>query len=109
MKTEAGYELQPYEVSGQELRIHWNVEQKTREMDDEIIVYWQADEALCNTADDRSILIQKIIGSVYTVADEIATINNKDIKPDQYAKYQTFRTKAKELADSWLNIRKLGA
>jgi hypothetical protein len=103
MKTEAGYELQTYEVSGQELRIHWNVEQKTRETDEETITYWQANEALCRKSDDRSTLISKIIGSVYSIADEIATINNKDTKPEQYAEYQAFRAQAKALADGWLN------
>ena len=108
MKTEAGYELQPYEVSGQELRIRWGVEQKTREMDEETIIYWQANEALCSRSDNRSTLISKIIGSVYSMADEIATINNKDSKPEQYAEYQKFRTQAKVLADGWLNTNKLG-
>lgn len=104
MKTEAGYEFQTYEASGQELRIHWNIEQKTKkEMGDELFVYWEANEALCNTKDDRAALIQKIIGSVYSVADEIATINNKDRKPEEYAVYQEFREQAKALADGWLN------
>jgi hypothetical protein len=104
MKTQAGYEFQTYEPSGHELRIHWNIEQKTKEvMDGEIITYWEANEALCNVYDNRSQLIEKIIGSVYSPAAEIATINNKDSKPDEYAEYQAFRIKAKELADGWLN------
>jgi hypothetical protein len=104
MKTEAGYELQTYEVSGQELRIHWNIEQKTKEDDEgNTTIYWQANEALCNKLDDRSTLIQKIIGSVYSMADEIATINNKDSKPNEYAEYQAFRAQAKALADGWLS------
>jgi hypothetical protein len=104
MKTEAGYEFQTYEASGQELRIHWNIEQKTKEMTDgEPVTYWEANEALCNVLEDRSTLIQKIIGSVYCIADEIAIINNKDSKPEEYAEYQAFRTQAKALADGWLN------
>ena len=106
MKTEARYELQTYEVSGQELRIHWNVEQKTKEiMDGEAVIYWEANEALCDRLDDRATLISKIIGSVYTLTDEIATINNKDSKPEEYAEYQAFRTQAKALADGWLNSK----
>jgi hypothetical protein len=103
MKTQASYEIEPYEVSGYELRVHWNIEEKTKEdMDGESVVYWQASEALCNKLDDRSTLIQKIIGSVYSVADEIATINNKDTKPQEYADYQAFRVQAKALADGWI-------
>jgi hypothetical protein len=103
MKTEAGYELQVYDVSGSELRIRWDIEQKTKEdIDGGSVVYWQANETLCNKLDDRSTLIQKIIGSVYSVADEIATINNKDAKPQEYADYQTFRVQAKALADGWI-------
>jgi hypothetical protein len=104
MKTQAGYEFQTYEPSGQELRIHWNIEQKTKEdTDGEPITYWEADEALCNVYDNRATLIEKIIGSVYSPAAEIATINNKDTKPQAYTEYQAFRVQAKALADGWLN------
>jgi hypothetical protein len=104
MKTEAGYQFQTYEPSGHELRIHWNIVQKTKkEMDGETITYWEANEALCNVKDNRSQLIEKIIGSIYSVSDEIATINNKDAKPEEYAAYQAFRDQAKFLADGWLN------
>lgn len=104
MKTEAGRQFDVYEVSGQELRIHWNIEQKTKEiMDGEVVSYWEANEALCLKTDPRHTLISKIIGSVYSFADEIATINNKDSKPQEYAAYQAFRVQAKALADGWLN------
>jgi hypothetical protein len=104
MKTYAGQSFKTYESSGQELRIHWDIEEKTREdMDGQTTTYWEANEALCGVADNRGMLISKIIGSVYSTADEIATINNKDNKPEQYAEYQAFRTLAKALADGWLN------
>jgi hypothetical protein len=104
MKTYAGRQFETYETSGQELRIHWNIEQKTKEdTGGETLTYWEADEALCNIVDSRSALIEKIIGSVYSPAAEIATINNKDTKPQAYAEYQAFRVQAKALADSWLN------
>jgi hypothetical protein len=104
VKTEAGRQFDVYEVSGQELRIHWNIQQKTKEiMDGEVVAYWEANEALCNKSDDRAALISKIIGSVYTIPDEIATINNKDSKPQEYADYQAFRVQAKALADGWLS------
>jgi hypothetical protein len=104
VKTESNYEFQTYEVSGQELRIHWNIATKTKnDMANKPVTYWEANEALCNKSDDRAALISKIIGSVYTIPDEIATINNKDSKPEDYAKYQAFRIQAKALADGWLN------
>jgi hypothetical protein len=104
MKTQASYEFQTYESSGQELRIHWNIEQKSKEdTDGETLTYWEADEALCNVYDNRDTLIEKIIGSVYSTAAEVATINNKDAKPQAYAEYQAFRVQAKALADGWLN------
>jgi len=72
-------------------------------MDGETYTVWEANEALCLKTDNRSALIQKIIGSVYSVADEIATINNAETKPEEYAEYQAFRVQAKALADGWLN------
>jgi len=103
--VEASYELQPYEVSGTDLRIHWNIELKSRTDDitSETYTYWYANEALCNIYDNRSILIEKIIASEYDTGAEIATINNKDTKPDEYQAYQDFRTLAKTLADGWIN------
>lgn len=96
-------ELPVYQVSGDDLRIHWNSEQKTRtEMDGKITTYWEANEALCSIFDDRHILIEKIIGSVYTPGAEIANINNQTTKPDEYQEYQDFRALAKSLADGWL-------
>jgi hypothetical protein len=95
MKTKAGYEFETYEVSGSELRIHWDIQ--------EVEDGWEAQEALCNRYDTRNVLIEKIIGAVYSPSAEIATINNKDNKPEQYAEYQAFRTLAKALADGWLN------
>lgn len=104
MKTQANYQIQLYEVSGKELRIHWNIQQITKEsIDGEAYTAWEANEALCLKTDSRSSLIEKIIGSVYSVSDEIATINNAELKPEEYAEYQAFRVQAKSLADGWLN------
>ena len=103
MKIQAGYAIQPYEVSGQELRIHWNIEQKTRQDMQGTIVYWEANEALCGRNDTRSQIIETIIKAMYSTGAEIATINNKDTKPDEYANYQAFRAQAKQLADGWLS------
>lgn len=104
MKTYAGQSFETYQVSGQELRIHWNIEEKTKEdTDGQTTTYWEADEALCNVKDSRAKLIEAIIGSVYDTGSEIAVINNKEDKPEEYAEYQAFRVQAKALADGWLN------
>lgn len=66
------------------------------------ITQWEANEAVCSVFDNRHLLIEKIIASVYTSAAEIATINNQTTKPQEYADYQTFRALAKSLADGWL-------
>jgi hypothetical protein len=99
MKTQATEPLETYLQSGQELRIRWN---KTSYSRNGQIVY-EADEAICHFMDNRSSIIQKIIGEAYDVGSELATINNKDRKPDEYAAYQSFREQAKALADGWLN------
>lgn len=106
MKTViASYQLQTYEVSGTDLRIHWNIEQRTStdETTGETHTYWFANEALCNTYDNRSLLIEKIIATEYDTGAELATINNQERKPAEYQAYQDFRVLAKELADGWLN------
>lgn len=104
MKVSAGRQFETYEVSGQELRIHWNIVEKTRqEMDGSTVTFWEADEALCSRFDDRATLIEKIIGSQYSTGRELATINNQLTKPDEYAAYQTFRVQVKQLADGWFN------
>jgi hypothetical protein len=105
MKTQAGYQIQPYEVSGYEVRIHWNIEQKTRQDMQGEVVYWEAEEVLCYVSDSRSVIIEKIIGSVYTTGAEIAIINNQASDPVAYADYQAFRAQAKQLADGWINQR----
>lgn len=106
MKTYAGRQFDTYEVSGQELRIHWNIQEvPAPSMDDEPRTQWEADEAVANTYDTRGDLISKIIRSVMSVDAEIATINNQYDKPDEYAAYQASRAQAKALADGWLAQR----
>jgi len=99
MKTYASEPFETYALSGQELRIRWN--QTSFDKDGQTV--YEADETVCNFMDSRASLIQKIIGEVYDVGSEIAVINNKENKPEEYAKYQAFRQQAKDLADSWIN------
>jgi len=52
---------------------------------------------------DRDAIIRAIIRDRYAcIDDEIAIINNKDAKPEEYAAYQAHREFAKEVADEIL-------
>lgn len=104
MKSYSTTKPEAYQVLGSALRIHWDMVEMTREgMDGQPETQWESNEAVCSTTDDRHTLIERIIGSVYSTGAELAAINNKDSKPDEYAAYQALRIKAKELADGWLN------
>jgi hypothetical protein len=98
MKIYAGREIEVYEVSGQELRIHWDIIKIIKDNE----TSWEANEAICGVSDSRSSIIEKIIGSVYSTGKEIATINNKEADPESYEEYQAFREFAKQLADGWV-------
>jgi|GEM_PF-1583442 len=104
MKVYSGESLEVYAVSGQEFRIRWNIQEvSVPSMDDETRTQWEANEALCSIFDNRSQIIQKIIGSVHDIGDEIAMINNQFTRKTDYENYQSFRAQAKALADGWLN------
>ena len=104
MKVYSGEQPEVYAVSGNELRIHWDIKEvPVPSMEGEGETQWQANEALCSVFDTRSTLIEKIIGSVLTPGAEVALINNKDVDPQAYADYQAFRAEAKALADGWIN------
>lgn len=101
MKVYSGEMPKVYDVSGQELRIHWDMKEvQSTGIDETVITQWECNEALCLVSDDRSTLIEKIIGSVYSTGAEIAVINNGGAAYDDY---QQFRQLAKSLADEWLN------
>jgi predicted Mrr-cat superfamily restriction endonuclease len=103
VKTYSTIEPKVYDVSGMELRIHWNIKQvPAPAMAEDQAMQWEANEALCCIFDERGVLISKIIRSVYSVDAEIATINNQATKPGEYEAYQAFRAQAKALADGWL-------
>jgi len=101
MKVYSSEQLPVYQVSGQELRIHWDAQEvSTSGMDDEPRTQWEQNEALCNVSDSYGQLVAKIIGSVYDYNAEFAAINDGG---EKYAAYQAFRAQAKQLANSWLN------
>jgi predicted Mrr-cat superfamily restriction endonuclease len=102
MKVYSNEQPDAYSASGHELRIRWDIQQVTKtDMEGNDQTTWEANEALCAVFDDRSSLIEKIIGSVHTPGAEIALINNKDTDPSAYSAYQAFRDLAKNLADDW--------
>jgi hypothetical protein len=59
MKTQSNHEYQPFEVSGREVRFHWNVE--LLDKPEEEIASWQADEALALLSDSPQVMLQKLL------------------------------------------------
>jgi hypothetical protein len=99
MKVYSSEQLPTYQVSGQELRIHWDAQEvPAPSMDDEPRTQWEQEEALCGVADNYGQLVSKIIGAVYDQNAEFAAINDGGQK---YEAYQAFRVKAKALAKGW--------
>lgn len=98
--------LQKFNTDSQGLfiRIRWNEQmvQFPNQRHDGFITQYSYDEAVIEQGDSRSVIIEKIIGSQYTTGRELATINNQDTKPEDYAAYQAFRQTAKDLADEYL-------
>jgi len=105
MKAWSSQKPDVYAVSGQELRIRWDIQEITKEGMDGTETIWEANEALCNRFDSRETIIEKIIGSVMSLGAEVALINNKEIAPQAYENYQSFRNQAKLLADGWIAER----
>ena len=103
MKTYSQTQPQDYDISGNEVRIHWDIQEQTIEdMDGQPKTQWVANEAVVMVHDSREAMIEKIIASVYSLQQEIAVINNRDTKPEEHDQYQTLRQTAKQLADGWV-------
>lgn len=51
-----------------------------------------------NGTPNKDDLIKVLIHSKYSLDDEIALINNKEEKPQEYEEYQNYRIEAKEIA-----------
>jgi predicted Mrr-cat superfamily restriction endonuclease len=103
MKYYSDTKPETYVTSGNDLRIYWNIKQvNVPGFADEQRTQWEANEAVCSVFDNRSQIIEKIIGSLYDTGEEIAFINNKESKPEEYAMYQEFRLLAKSLANGWI-------
>jgi hypothetical protein len=100
MKVFSNTQLPIYQVSGQELRIHWDAQEVSIPGIGELKIQWEQNEALCQTSDNYGQLVAKIIGSVYDYNAEFAAINDGG---DKYIAYQSFRLQAKALAHGWIN------
>lgn len=103
MKTQTDNILPTYQVLGQVLRINYGEVQETKtDMHGNPHTSYVYITAISEPAATRSMLIDSIIQSRYSSADEVAIINNQTSNPVEYADYQFFRVQAKELADCWL-------
>ncbi len=49
MQTQSKYQYQPFEVSGKEVRFHWDIQ--SFEVEDDPDLHWKAEEALCLVSD----------------------------------------------------------
>lgn len=77
MQTHSKYKYQPFEVSGKEVRFHWDVQ--SYEVEDDPDLHYSAEEALCLVSDSPEVLLNKI------------TAEGCDL------------VKAQELVDLWVN------
>lgn len=98
MKVYSSEQLPTYQVSGQELRIHWDAKEVPVSGMNGPSTQWEQEEALCAVADAYGQLVAKIIGAVYDYNAEFAAINDGG---EKYAAYQAFRAQAKALALGW--------
>ena len=100
MKTYSNTQLPTYQISGQELRIHWDAQEVAAPNIGEPRMQWEQNEAVCGLNDTYDQLVAKIIKSVYDYNAEFAAINDGG---EKYAVYQAFRLQAKALARGWIN------
>lgn len=104
MKTQSDTKLPIHAVLGEMLHINVNeAEIEIKDISDNVRISYQYDTAIISKYANRGEIISAIINSVYPTNAEIATINNKDSNPVEYAKYQSFRDTAKTVADSIVN------
>nr|QMP83410.1 MAG: hypothetical protein [Caudoviricetes sp.] len=102
MRTLSDNQPETYHVLGRKLFINYDIKEETVEdMDGSSRIQYSYYSALCDITSNRAERIEAIIATQYTTAQELATINNKASKPDEYQVYQDLRTLAKELADGY--------
>ena len=101
MKTQSHETPQPLENIGGAYRINFDVEEKTKEDMNGSHTYFEYTTAVSPTL-ERGDVITAIIRTKYSSDDEFALLNNLNkggTKYEQeYADYQAFRARAKEIA-----------
>jgi hypothetical protein len=98
MQTISTEKLPEIETRGGMTRLNFDAKEVTKEGMNGPETYWECTTAVIPVGAQRDAVIQAIIGSKFSLADEIALINNQAAKPDEYNDYQAFRVKAKSLA-----------
>jgi hypothetical protein len=98
MKTYSGEQLPKFQVSGTELRIHWDA----KEVESPNGTQWEQEEAVCHVQDPYGTLVAKIIGAVYDHNAEFAAINDGGEQKDDY---MAFRLVAKQLAKDYIDSK----
>jgi hypothetical protein len=101
MKTVSSQKLHDVEIRGGVVRLNFDAKEVTKEGMNGPEMYWECLTASFPEGSTREVVIQAVIGTRFSLADEIALINNQVTKPDEYAAYQAFRAKAKTLADEF--------
>tara|TARA_S200002703_G_scaffold8638_1_gene8699 strand:- start:155 stop:463 length:309 start_codon:yes stop_codon:yes gene_type:complete len=101
MRVESTDKLPKYQVIGNKLRIHWDEQETSRDMDGEVQEGWSYEEACVPLSASRSMIIEAIMATKYpTPGAEFAALSNG---PESVAEHQAMRVLAKELAAGWLN------
>jgi len=94
MRVESTGKLPQYQVIGKKLRIHWDEQETSRDMDGEIQKGWSYEEACVPVNASRSAIIEAIMATKYpTPGAEFAALQN-----GQAAEHQAMRELAKSLA-----------
>ena len=101
MITASDSEMPFKEHLGGKLKLHFDSTQQT---DDKGKVTWYCTTAEVQPAASRGEIIEAVIRTKYSLSAELATINNATDQPDEYAAYQLWRAKAKQLATDALNV-----
>jgi hypothetical protein len=85
--------------------INFNAVQVTKETPHGTKIEWEYDQVKVSANPTNAEIIEAVMASKYSTGAEIACINNKESKPEEYAAYQAFRIAAKELAEQVLIFR----
>ena len=100
MKGNSNTQPNRLERTGRKYQVRWNITRNDRAIESgEAVESWDYEYANADAC-TRDAIISAIIRDRYKlIDDELAIINNKDEKPDEYAAYQDFRAFAKQVAE----------